>query len=149
MQTIDVQKFYKLLYYGEFAQAHVLAKHLNLDELWQVMIAINYEKPSILSYGYVIAVLIQKETAGYHYLASRILIKILNEMEGAYAAGFWHAKRALELETDNIDYKMQIINFYSLPGNLLDKRHAALLAQEILEIDPSNYDAIEILKQNN
>ncbi len=35
MHTINTKHFYTLLYYGEFAEAQVLGKHLHFDELWQ------------------------------------------------------------------------------------------------------------------
>lgn len=148
MQLIDTEKFYTFLYYGEFAQAQEMAKHLNLEELWQVIIAINHGKPTMLSYGYVISLLIQEETAEYHYLASCILVQVLNAMEGAYASGFWHAHRALELAPNNIDYKKQFLKFYSLPGQLLGKEEAIGLAREVLEVDSNNQCAINVLEDN-
>ncbi len=148
MQLIDTDKFYTFLYYGEFAQAKEIASHLSLEELWQVMVAINHGKPTILSYGYVISLLIQEETAEYHYLASCILVEMLNAMEGAYASGFWHAQRALELSPNNVDYKQQYLKFYLLPGQLLSKDEAIDLAREVLEVDSNNQCAIDVLEDN-
>lgn len=147
MYTIDTEKFYSLLWYGEFEKAQELAKNLGIKELWEIMIIINHEKPTILSYGYVISLLIQKETAEYHSLASRILVELLHSMEGAYPSGYWHAKRANELAPKEVDYQVQLLKFYSLPGELLSKQDAILMAKEVLLKDPNNKAALTFISK--
>lgn len=143
---INTKEFYNLLYYGKFEEAHELAKDLTLDELYQVMVAINEKEPTLTTYGYVISLLLENETAELHYLASCILTELLNSIEGAYVSGYWHAKRAVELEPDNIEYKEYLLEFCDLPGNLLEKKEAVALAKNILEDEPENQKAKNVLK---
>ncbi len=146
MQSIDTKKFYDLLYYGHFDQAHELAKDLTSDEIWEVLCAISADKPTILSYGYMVYLLIQSEKAEYHYIASRVLFLVLHTFEGAYASAFWHAKRALELSPEEIIYKEHLLKFYFLPYQFLEKEEAQLIAREILAIDPKNEYALQVIK---
>ncbi len=103
--VIDKNDFSSLLYYGKFEEARELVKDLTADQLFEVLWQINQKEQTITVYGYVVSLLLDNETAALHHLASRVLIELLNSIKGADVSAYWHAKRAVELDPENAEYK--------------------------------------------
>lgn len=144
---IDYKDFYSLLYYAKFDEARELVKNISADELFMMMATIGEQEQTLIIYGYVVNLLLDKETAEVHQLASRVLVELLNTIEGAYVSAYWHAKRAVELDTESIDFKVWLLKFKILPGNLLSSDDAVRLARSIIEMDPENVEALKVINQ--
>lgn len=144
--ALDKNDFYSLLYYGRFEEARDLVKNLTLDELFEQLRLINQKEKTITIYGYVVSLLIEHETAALHQLVSRVLVELLHTIEGAYISAYWHAKRALELDPKNLEYKLWLLKFYELPGQLLKKDKAISIAKEIVEVEADNAWALAALE---
>ena len=84
-------------------------------------------------YVFLCDILNEKESADIHYLASLILIGPFSHLEGAYAGGYYHAKKAIKLDPDNIGFKEYILFFYSVPEQLLPRNEAISIAKEVLK----------------
>lgn len=141
--TIDDKDFEKLIYYGRYEEARFLVSELTQDQLFEKLIKI---KPIYTLYGYVVNLLLEQENSVFHQLASKILLKFPDFIKGAYASAYWHAKRAVQLAPQDIEFKLWLLKFKALPGNLLSNDDAIQLAQSIIDIDPGNKEALITLK---
>uniref|UniRef100_UPI0025A9E659 hypothetical protein n=1 Tax=Thomasclavelia cocleata TaxID=69824 RepID=UPI0025A9E659 len=59
-------------------------------------------------------------------------------------AGFYHQKKAVELEPQNIDFKEYLISYNSLPDKILSDEETLEISKQILKADPNN----KIVKQH-
>lgn len=141
-----IKEMYLLLYYAKFDEVRMHVKDIPLDELFKMMSIISQHEQTLTLYGYVVNLLLNQETAVAHQLASRVLVELLNTIEGAYVSAYWHAKRAVELAPEDIEYKLWLLKFKTLPGHLLSNDNAIELAHSIIEIDPDCEEALTILK---
>ena len=73
-------------------------------------------------------------------------------MSGAFShfpeghlAGYYHARRALELDPFNIHYKEYLLEFRIIPEQILSREEAVQLSKEVIKDKPDSYRAKEIL----
>lgn len=129
---------------GDFQKAKQIASGLDLKAIEDELFLFAYNEGSIAPYGFVCAMLIEKETSEWHYIASLLLSMAINHLEDAYFITFYHAKRAVELSPNDIGYKEALLFYHEIPDQPLSKKEALTLAAEILKIDPSNKAAKRI-----
>lgn len=132
---------------GNFKKAKEISKSLETDELEGYLLKIGYDSDNIMVYVFLCDILNEKESANIHYLSSVILIGPFSHLEGAYAGGYYHAKKAVKLDPNNIGFKEYILFFYSVPEQLLPRNEAISIAKEVLKKDPNNIAALDILKK--
>lgn len=133
----------KLIISLNFTEAKALVDSLNKVELENYMLELCYESENILYYSFVFDMLKSKETSFIHYIASIILSQPLCHIEGAYQAAFYHAKKAVELDEDDIELKEYLLFFNDIPDKLLSNQEAKTLAEEIINLNPKS----EVAKQ--
>ncbi|WP_304154146.1 hypothetical protein [Megamonas hypermegale] len=132
---------------GNFKKAKEISKSLETDELEGYLLKIGYDSDNIMVYVFLCDILNEKESADINYLASVVLTGPFAYLEGAYGAGYYHAKKAIELDPDNIGFKEYILFFYIVPEHLLPKNEAISIAKEVLKKDPNNIAALNTLKK--
>ncbi|MGE4258626.1 MAG: hypothetical protein AB7F19_04640 [Candidatus Babeliales bacterium] len=138
------KEMYVLLNYAKFEEVRELVKDISLDQLFTMMTIISQQEQTLTLYGYVVNLLLHQEIGVTHQLASRVLVELLNTIEGVYVSAYWHAKRAVELAPQEIEYKLWLLKFKTLPGDLLSNDEAVKLAHNIIDIDPDNVEALTI-----
>lgn len=133
----------KLIISLNFTEAKALVDSLNKVDLENYMLELCYESENIIYYSFVFDMLKSKETSFIHYIASIILSQPLCHIEGAYQAAFYHAKKAVELDEDDIELKEYLLFFNDIPDKLLSNQEAKTLAEEIINLNPKS----EVAKQ--
>ncbi|MCW6086064.1 MULTISPECIES: hypothetical protein [Clostridium] len=89
--------------------------------------------------------LCKQESSALHYIASELFSMPLCHVTGAYNSSLFHARRAIELDPNNISYKEYILLFYNLPEKLIGQYEAKKFAQEVIEKLPNSKVALYIL----
>lgn len=108
------------------------------EEIQDILLEVSFKTQSIVPYVVVLKLLIENESASLHAFASTLLSNPLCWMEGAYYAGFYHQKKAIELEQQNIKFKEYLLTYNSLPDRILSDEDALQIRKQILEVEPMN-----------
>jgi hypothetical protein len=135
----------ELILQGEFSQASLLVTGINASELEGILLEIAYDSESISVYNFVCYLIEKHETDALHSIASALLNNPLCFIDGAYAKGLSHVRRAIELAPQDVSLK-ELILFYSLvPDELVTREEASEYARQILLVDPENKAALDFL----
>lgn len=138
----DKDKLYQLLSDGNVYEAGELIKSIDggllNKEIRDVLLKISFSKESIVPYVVVLKLLTEGENAYLHAFASTLLSNPLCWIEGAYYAGLYHQKRAVELEPQNIVYKEYLLSYNMLPDEVFSDEEALEVRKQILNLDPEN-----------
>lgn len=133
---------FQLLLDGNIDEAGALIKNIDgklLNEKVQdILLEISFSKQSIVPYAVILKLLIEDESPDLHAFASTLLSNPLCWIEGAYYAGFYHQKKAIELDPQNIAFKEYLLSYNSLPDEVLSDEDALEIRKQILKIDPDN-----------
>lgn len=86
----------------------------------------------MLVYAFLCYVLYDTNTAYLHNLTSVIMSTALCHIQGAYQTAFFHAKKAIELAPNDLNFKEFLLFFYVIPEKLLSHDEAMIIAKEIL-----------------
>jgi tetratricopeptide (TPR) repeat protein len=136
--------FMDLLDKGKFYESKKLFNEMNEGERWSFIAALISDTNSLGIYTFLVRLLLEHETAELHsYTAGVIQISL---WEGAYTSTLSHARRAVELSNE-LKYKEYLLSYYSVPDCDFERQDAIQLAKEIIQLDPSNKTAMEILGQ--
>lgn len=113
-------------------------RELQNEEIQDILLDVSFSKQSITPYVVITKLLIEDENANLHAFASTLLSNPLCWIEGAYYAGFYHQKRAIELEPQNIAFKEYLLIYNTLPDAILSDEDALKIRKQILMMDPNN-----------
>jgi hypothetical protein len=127
----------------KFTEAKALVDGMTKDEFECSILELCYKSENILCYSFVLDLLKSKETAFLHYIASIILSHPLCHLQGAYQAAYYHAKKAVEFDEDDVELKEYLLFFNDIPDKLLSNQEAKTLAEQILSLKPKS----EVAKQ--
>jgi tetratricopeptide (TPR) repeat protein len=136
--------FMDLLDKGKFYESKKLFNEMNEGKQHSFIAALISDTNSLGIYTFLVRLLLEHETAELHsYTAGVIQISL---WEGAYTSALSHARRAVELSNE-LKYKEYLLSYYSVPDCDFERQDAIQLAKEIIQLDPSNKTAMEILGQ--
>jgi tetratricopeptide (TPR) repeat protein len=139
------EKLESLIILGNMEEAKDVFKEMNYVEARDVLLEIGYDRESITPYSFICSLLCEKESANLHYLASEILVNPLCFLAGAYNAALYHARRAAQLDPNDISIKEYLLLFYNIPDKLISKEEAIEIAREIVNKVPNNKAALDVL----
>ena len=139
------EKIKKLILDGNFDEVQKIAKSFDIEYIRELLIDLCYETENIIAYSFVYNMLCKEESSALHYIASELLSMPLCHVTGAYKSALFHARRAIELDPNNISYKEYILLFYNLPERLISEYEAKKFAQEVIEKMPNSKAALDIL----
>lgn len=128
-----------------FQQVDLLLNIYSEDEVESILLTLAYDDDCLLVYTYLNSRLILEESSKLHYLASVVMSFALNHLKYGYQVSFYHAKRALELDSTDVKLKIYMLIFYSMPEKLLSHNEAIILAREIYDVDKNNLVARMVL----
>lgn len=131
---------------GEIESAVRDAAALPLHELHQAILGEAFDHQSLACYGLYVGLLLDEESAERHVAASELLSLALNVFPGAYQTAFFHARRAVALAPEDVSYKEHLLSFHNNPERLLSPEEARRVAQQVLDLDPSNDAGREVLR---
>lgn len=133
---------FQLLLDGNIDEAGALIKNIDgkllNEEVQDILLEISFSKQSIVPYAVILKLLIEDESPDLHAFASTLLSNPLCWIEGAYYAGFYHQKKAIELDPQNIAFKEYLLSYNSLPDEVLSDEDALEIRKQILKTDPDN-----------
>lgn len=91
-----------------------------------------------------------KDKAAFHNYAGTVLTMGFAYLEGAYALACFHAIQAMENCPENIGYKQYFLRLFTedLPDFEVEIETRKRVAQDILQIDPSDLLAREVLRRH-
>lgn len=89
-----------------------------------------------------------RNDARLHSIALDSLCNPLCHLEGAYLAAFYHAKKCIELEPNNMQYREFLLFFASVPNDVFEEKSAMNWAKDILKDDPNNEVAKNYIEEN-
>lgn len=131
---------------GDIESAVRRAEALPLDPLHQAVLGEAFDHQSVACYALYVGLLLQDESAERHVAASELLSLALNVLPGGYQTAFFHALRAVDLAPDDVSYKEHLLSFHNNPERLLSPDEARRVAQQVLDVDPSNEAGREVLR---
>lgn len=138
----DKEMLFQMLSNGDVDHAAKLIKivdrELQNKEIRDILLEVSFKKESIVPYIVITKLLIEEESANLHDFASILLSNALCWIEGAYYAGFYHQKKAIELEPQNVEFKEYLLMYNTLPDAILSDEDALEIRKQILAIDPNS-----------
>jgi len=140
-------KFNDAILLGDFVKAKELASQMDRDSLRDTLFLLAYDNENIATYGFVSYLLLEEETSEFHYIASYLFSMALNHLEGAYQTSFHHAKKAVELSPNDINFKEYLLFFNVNPDKLLGNEEAFNIANEILKNEPNNKATLSVISE--
>ena len=131
-----------------FEEAYQATMEVGMEKCWEAWsTGICYEKPMEL-YVFLMYCVSRKETAFLHFCIFQLLTCLKPVFDDPYVLGYWHMKRALELEPNNINYMRWVLRIFEpYPEKFASNDELLYWAEEILKICPDDKIALEI-KQN-
>ncbi|SFH94864.1 MULTISPECIES: hypothetical protein [unclassified Bacillus (in: firmicutes)] len=135
------------IYDGELIKAVELSYEITISELENLLMEWAFDEPNMIIYTFLCQRLKKEENAELQSLTADILCHPLCHLDGAYVAGFYHAKECVRLAPQNISYKEFLLFFYEIPEKLLEKKTAIQIAKEILQENPNNQIAKEFIEK--
>ncbi|MET7017413.1 hypothetical protein [Bacillus mycoides] len=136
------------IYRGDIENAIAHANKISIEELEDLLMEWSFNEPNIIVYTFLTSYLESRSDVRLHSLASDILFHPLCHLEGAYLAAFYHAKKCIELEPNNMQYREFLLFFAGIPENVFEEKSAMNWAKEILKDDPNNEVAKNYIKEN-
>jgi hypothetical protein len=138
--------FLKAILSGDYQKAKKLSYNINIEDLTQFLIDQSINTGSISIYTFVCLLLIEHESLMLHSCATGILNHEICFFEGATSAALFHARRMVELAPQNIAYKIELLCYFGMPEQVINKEEAKNIAREILVQDPQNTIALQTIK---
>ncbi|MBD1372882.1 hypothetical protein IC620_10995 [Hazenella sp. IB182357] len=129
---------------GNFINAFEQLKSLSEEKFEKRVVSVAFELENISAYFFMLSVIEKSENAFHHYIASVVLSTALSHLTGAYHAGLYHARKAIELAPDEISYKEYLLLFHDIPERLVSSQEAFKLSLEILKVNPTRQRALEL-----
>ncbi|ODP29526.1 hypothetical protein PTI45_01009 [Paenibacillus nuruki] len=137
----------KLIISGDFKGANSLIEKEGKDFLEQIVLELGFDEGSIGTYSFVCHLITVKESSDLHYLASELLSTALCHLPDAYSSALFHARRALELNSEDISLKEYLLLFHDIPEQLINKEEARDIARDIAH--KSKYITVENSVKND
>jgi hypothetical protein len=138
--------FVRLVHTGFYEQAKVLVSDYSYDELKALLLTLMQRHQSVAFYTYAFFMLLDQETARGHLLAGQLLMQ-LKDVFGAESGALFHARRAVELAPQSLEYLEFLLSFYTLPEPLLTNEEAQACAEQMIVIDPKHGGAHIVLEK--
>lgn len=106
-----------------------------------------YDTSNITLYTVAASMLMDEQTAEMHHLASYLMAMPLCAYNGSFSLGLFHARRSLELDPGEIEYKRYWISFHDIAEQLVKKDEAIKIAREVLQEDPECRISLNVLER--
>lgn len=116
---------------GDFQKAKALISGMDEDSIRMILTKVGYDQRSICAYSFVVSLLLDNETSELHYLASELLNISFCHYEGGYESSLYHARRAVELNPNDVELLEYLLLFRALPGQYITREEANEIEERI------------------
>jgi len=140
-----LEKLKKHIIDGDFNLTRLLYDNKDYEVLEHDIHVIAYDTENVATYFFILDLIFHKNQAQLHYIACSLLSNPLVYIPEAYYLAYNHILQAIELDSDNLKYKENLLLFYSIPDKILKREEAVEVANSILKIDPENKAANSII----
>lgn len=139
--------FLSSLKLGDFSSARSFIYFSNEEDEYNFYSVASFDVETSMSlYTLMCFLLLEDERAQLHNFISLILDTGLVDLEDAYSSAICHVRRAAELDIASLSYKRFILQYYTVPGCLLNKSDIKKIATDMLKLDAKNWDALQVLR---
>lgn len=107
-----------------FSKAVEILKNIDENTLREALIWLAIDTQNISYYFIVLQLIHDKETAPLHLTASRLLSVSLVSFEGAEIIALNHLRRAIELDSSDVNLKLELLSFFESPERLVSEEEA-------------------------
>ncbi|MGE0009975.1 MAG: tetratricopeptide repeat protein [Candidatus Babeliales bacterium] len=145
MDKNDIREFKNSLLQGDFDKAKLYIKDLDNEKIYDLIVEINFNDESMVSYCFLASLLHDNETAELHINAASFLTFFLFHIQGAYNSALYHLRQAIKLDPDNIEYQELLLHFNEIPDRLVSQDEAIAVAKNILKDKSDSSVALRIL----
>lgn len=135
---------------GKYYEALNMIKDLNDEDLeerlYDELIELGFDTENMNVY-YFIKYMISNSNFKkdmLHIIASEILSTAFSHIDNIYFLALDHARKAIEINPINLEYKKAILFFYGMSDEVLPKDEAIRIASEILKYEPNDEIARKI-----
>jgi len=119
--------------------------NLSLLDIQNMLFSLAYDTESICIYSFVCYMITKSNDITWIKFAVNIMIHPLCYIEGAYSIALYHSREILKKEYNEENLEM-LLFFYDIPEKLISKSEAEEIARKIIEIEPNNIIALEIIE---
>ncbi|MFC7785482.1 hypothetical protein ACFQWC_13370 [Rossellomorea sp. GCM10028870] len=131
---------------GHFVEAKEMMNELSYSELDEELMENAFKDSSITNYAFIMSLLVEEENVELHEMAFRLMAIPLSYLDGAYYAALYHARRCVELtDRQDIRYLFNLLFLHHIPDKVVSEEEAYDTARRMLELDPDNRLAKEII----
>lgn len=135
----------KSILQGKFETAYEFSKYFSPDEFEDLLLGVAYDTQSITVYAFVCYLIELNDCIEYHNIAQTLMANPLCFIEGAYVTALYHNRSILKMNSENINAKLMLLFYNTLPDKLVSDAEAVIAAKEILVKEPENKTALNYI----
>lgn len=140
------EQFIQAVIAGKFDEALKLVESFSEKELESYLYILADDESNLCAYAFSCFLLLKREVIFYHKLAYLIIGFACPYLKGSAEAASHHARRIFELSLpDNPAEGARILSLFDTPDKPIEEEEAIYVAQIMLEKDPLNEQALQII----
>lgn len=149
---MDKEKIKKMIFERDFKKVRSIFLDYKYEKLVDLLIFSAWETKNNVVYDFVRYLLKEeknkKRLIEYHLIASAVLTYAMLPSPFCYRRGFYHIRKAIKLDPEDISLKEHLLNIYGEPlaRDFLSIKEAEKIAMEVLKNDPDNEEAKRTLE---
>lgn len=128
-----------------FEEAYNAVQQIGFDDCWDRWSEeLCYKKPMVM-YNFLMYCIARTEKAQLHFYIFQLLIYIRPFFDDPYILAYWHLKRALDIEPQNIDYMRWFIKAFAYyPEKITSNEELLFVANQLLQDYPDDKTALNV-----
>lgn len=111
----------------DFNKTINILKPLDDEVLREALIWLAIDSQNMSYYFLILQLIQENETWTHHLTASRLLSVSLVSFEGAENVALNHLRRAIELDNDNVELKLELVSFFESPEKLVSEEEVKFI----------------------
>ena len=111
----------------DFNKTINILKPLDDEVLREALIWLAIDSQNMSYYFLILQLIQENETWTHHLTASRLLSVSLVSFEGAENIALNHLRRAIELDNDNVELKLELVSFFESPEKLVSEEEVKFI----------------------
>jgi len=122
----------------DFEKAAKLFLELTEKERFDMILSVGFETFNLTIYAFMNYLIQHHESSEIHDLTSSLMLHPLCHLEGACVIALFHAKKAVELDPDNIDLYISLLMFEKHPDVWFAQSEVEEVYRRIKDLESKN-----------